>query len=120
MKLPDVNLSLDLWFIVTLVNITVIFFSILKSHYYRSIIQIHYRFFHFFYVRFWEVSIFFRNIIARSEFLTKILYKNIAIIAIQHSNMYFVDTSGDFSHTVGMWRVVINIHVEGSNYHTVW
>ena len=35
------------------------------------------------------------------EFFREILYKNIAIIAIQHSNMYFVDTSGDFSHTVG-------------------
>ena len=34
------------------------------------------------------------------EFLREILYKNIAIIAIQHSNMYFVDTFGDFSHTV--------------------
>ena len=37
----------------------------------------------------------------RREFFREILYKNIAIIAIQHSNMYFVDTSGDFSHTVG-------------------
>ena len=37
----------------------------------------------------------------RREFLREILYKNIAIIAIQHSNMYFVDTSGDFSYTVG-------------------
>ena len=33
-------------------------------------------------------------------FFRKILYKNIAIIAIQHSKMYFVDTFGDFSHTV--------------------
>ena len=33
----------------------------------------------------------------RREFLREILDKNIAIIAIQH----FVDTSGDFSHTVG-------------------
>ena len=30
----------------------------------------------------------------------EILYNNIAIIAIQHSNIYFVDTFGDFSHTV--------------------
>ena len=37
----------------------------------------------------------------RREFLREILYKNIAIIAIRHSNMYFVDTSGDFSYTVG-------------------
>ena len=36
----------------------------------------------------------------RREFLREILYKNIAIIAIQHSKMYFVDTFGDFSHTV--------------------
>ena len=34
----------------------------------------------------------------RREFLWEILYKNIAIIAIQHSKMYFVDTFGDFSH----------------------
>ena len=40
-------------------------------------------------------------ICVRREFLREILYKNIAIITIQHSNMYFVDTSGDFSHTVG-------------------
>ena len=46
----------------------------------------------------------------RRKFLREILYKNIAIIAIQHSNMYLVDTSGDFSHTVGwnslkfVWR----------------
>ena len=38
---------------------------------------------------------------ARREFLTEILYKNIAIIAIQHSKMHFVDTFGDSSHTVG-------------------
>ena len=37
---------------------------------------------------------------ARREFLREILYKNIAIIAIQNSKMYFFDTSGDFSHTV--------------------
>ena len=36
----------------------------------------------------------------RKEFLKKILYNNIAIIAIQHSKTYFVDTFGDFSHTV--------------------
>ena len=33
----------------------------------------------------------------RREFLREILYKNIAIIAIQHSKMHFVDTFGDFS-----------------------
>ena len=27
-------------------------------------------------------------------------YKNIAIIVIQHSKIYFVNTFGDFSHTV--------------------
>ena len=36
----------------------------------------------------------------RREFLREILYRNIAIIAIQHSKIYFVDTFGDFSHTV--------------------
>ena len=34
------------------------------------------------------------------EFFRKILYKNIAMIAIQHIEMYFVNTFGDFSHTV--------------------
>ena len=67
----------------------------------------------------------------RREFLREILYKLIAIIAIQHSNVYFVDTSGDFSHTVGwnslksVWKISLYIlaqtpHVKGSNYHTVW
>ena len=36
----------------------------------------------------------------RREFLREILYKNVAIIAIQHSKIYFVVTFGDFSHTV--------------------
>ena len=36
----------------------------------------------------------------RREFLREILCKNIAIIAIQHSEMYFVDNFGEFSHTV--------------------
>ena len=36
----------------------------------------------------------------RREFLREILYKNIAIIAIQRSKMDFVDTFGYFSHTV--------------------
>ena len=36
----------------------------------------------------------------RREFLREILYKNIAIIAIQHSKIYFFDTFGDFSYTV--------------------
>ena len=41
------------------------------------------------------------NIPARREFVRKILYKNIAIIAIRHNKIYFVDTLvGDFSHTV--------------------
>ena len=34
------------------------------------------------------------------EFLREILYNNIAIIAIEHSKIYFVVTFGDFSHTV--------------------
>ena len=34
------------------------------------------------------------------EFLREILYKNIAIIAIRHSKINFVETFGDFSHTV--------------------
>ena len=36
------------------------------------------------------------NMLTRREFLREILYKNMAIIAI----MNFVDTSGDFSHTI--------------------
>ena len=36
----------------------------------------------------------------RREFLREILYKNIAIIAIQHSKIYFADSFGDFLHTV--------------------
>ena len=38
--------------------------------------------------------------VTRREFLRQILHNNIAIIAIQHSKTYFVDTFGDFSHTV--------------------
>ena len=34
------------------------------------------------------------------KILREILYKNIVIIAVQHSKMYFDDTFGDFSHTV--------------------
>ena len=41
-----------------------------------------------------------RIVITRREFLREIIYKNIAIIAIQHIKMHFVDTFGDFSHTV--------------------
>ena len=37
---------------------------------------------------------------ARREFFKEILYENIAITAIQHSKMHFIDTFGDFSHTV--------------------
>ena len=40
------------------------------------------------------------DFLTRIEFSREILYNNIAIIAIQHSKIYFVDTSGDFSHTV--------------------
>ena len=36
----------------------------------------------------------------RVEFLREILYNNIAIIAIQHSKIYIVDTFGDFSRAV--------------------
>ena len=36
----------------------------------------------------------------RREFFREILYNNIAIIAIQHSTINFVDIFGDFSHTV--------------------
>ena len=37
---------------------------------------------------------------AGREFCREILYNNIAIIAIQHSEINFIDTFGDFSHTV--------------------
>ena len=67
----------------------------------------------------------------RREFFTEILYKNIGIIAIQHSTMYFVDTFGDFSHSVewnslqSVWQISLYIlaetpYVESSNYQTVW
>ena len=36
----------------------------------------------------------------RREFLREFLYNNIARIAIQHSKIHFIDTFGDFSHTV--------------------
>ena len=36
----------------------------------------------------------------RRVFFWEILYKNIPIIAIQHGKMDFVDTFGNFSHTV--------------------
>ena len=45
------------------------------------------------------------------EFLREILYKNIAIIAIQNSKMYFIDIFGDFPHTVkwnslkSVWKI---------------
>ena len=39
--------------------------------------------------------------VTRREFLREIVYRNIAIVAIQHNKMYFVDAFGDFSHTVG-------------------
>ena len=47
---------------------------------------------------FWLMILFF--FFARREFLTEILYKSIAIIAIQHIKIYFVDTFGDFSNPV--------------------
>ena len=53
----------------------------------------------------------------RREFLSEILYNNIAIIAIQHSKIYFVDTFGDFSHTVewnslkSVWQISLYILV---------
>ena len=67
----------------------------------------------------------------RREFFREILYNDIAIIAIQHSKIYFVDTFGDFSHTVewnslkSVWQISLYILAEtlrvgGSNYHTVW
>ena len=52
---------------------------------------------------------------AQTEFLREILYNNIAIIAIQHSETYFVDTFGDFSHTVewnslkSVWQISLCI-----------
>ena len=44
----------------------------------------------------------------RREFFREILYKNIAIIAIQHSKIYFVDTFDDFSHTVE-WNLLQSV-----------
>ena len=63
--------------------------------------------------------------------MREILYNNIAIIAVQHSKMYFVDTFDDFPHTVegnslkSVWRISLYIlastpRVEGSNYQTAW
>ena len=52
---------------------------------------------------------------ARKKFLREILYKNIAIIAIQHSKMYFFDSFSDFSHTVewnsleSVWQISLYI-----------
>ena len=57
----------------------------------------------------------YKNINTRRKFLREILYKNIAIIAIQHSKIYFVDTLGDFSHTVewnslkSVWQISLYI-----------
>ena len=67
----------------------------------------------------------------RREFLREILYKNIAIIAIQRSKIYFVDTLGDFSYIVewnspkSVWQITLyilalNPRAEGTNYHAVW
>ena len=52
----------------------------------------------------------------RREFLKEIIYKNIAIIAIQHSKIYFVDNFSDFSHTVewnslkSVWQISLYIY----------
>ena len=74
----------------------------------------------------------------RRGFSREIVYKNIAIIAIQHSKTYFISTFSDFSHTVE-WNslksvfqislyilaqtprveVTITIHY-GKNRHTVY
>ena len=49
------------------------------------------------------------------EFLREIFYNNIAIISMQHSKLYFVDTFGDFSHTVewnslnSAWQIFLYI-----------
>ena len=40
------------------------------------------------------------DIYTRREFFREILYNNIAIVSIKHSKIYFVDTFGNFSHTV--------------------
>ena len=51
------------------------------------------------------------------NFFREILYENIAITAAQHSEMHFVDTFGDFSHTVewnslkSVWRISLYILV---------
>ena len=66
----------------------------------------------------------------RRELLREILYKNIAIIAIQHGKMDFVDIFGDFSHTVewnllkSVWQTSLYMlastpRVDGSNYYIV-
>ena len=87
---------------------------------------------------FWKKSKKLKNVVKKCygpstgrEFFREILYNNVAIIAIQHSKMHFVDTFGDFSHTVdwnslkSVWQISLYIlawtpRVEGSNYHTVW
>ena len=51
----------------------------------------------------------------RREFSREILYNNIAIIAIQHSKIYFVGTFGGFSHIVewnslkSVWKISLHI-----------
>ena len=65
----------------------------------------------------------------RREFFREV--NNIAIISIQHSKIYFVETFGDFSHTVewssfkSVWQIFLYVlaktpRAKGSNYHTVW
>ena len=56
-----------------------------------------------------------KNYSTRREFLREILNNNIAIIAIQHSKIYFVDTFRDFSNTVewnslkSVWQISLYI-----------
>ena len=59
----------------------------------------------------------------RREFLREILYNNIAIIAIQHSKVHFVDNVAKFA--ISVWRlsrywVVKFTIVYSTNYKTVW
>ena len=52
---------------------------------------------------------------SRLSIIIEILYNNIAIVAIQHSKTYFVDSFGDFSHTVewnalkSVWQIFLYI-----------
>ena len=52
---------------------------------------------------------------ARREFFREILYNNMAIIAIEHSKIYFVNTFSDFFHSVewkslkSVWKISLYI-----------